>query len=257
MDFFPLSITFYRSLSYLEAFAMRHNSKQLEQLQADLAAARAEICKLQQENAFLWKQLVQKLTTTVAPPSPSGRIISPIVYFLPRNPPIPSKRPSSPNDTSPPPPKAAKPKCDNFQLNLTTIARQFSSPAESTNFKLSHVPVRNLVRFLIHIGYETELRSQSSKFNITARDDFNPLDLLIICDHILVNGPIDCKVHRARKEFLHQICVALQRFRTPIYNAAANFFVQSGLTDLEDLASYDLAPPYKYRTGHILDHVKS
>ncbi|KAG1048806.1 hypothetical protein G6F43_008829 [Rhizopus delemar] len=117
------------------------------------------------------------------------------------------------------------------------------------------VSYTNLVSFLIHIGYETELRSQLSKFNITVRDDFDPLDPSIIRDPTLVNEPIDRKVHHARKAFLHRTRVALRRFRTPVYNAVANFFVQSGLIDLDDLASYDLAPPYKYCTGHILDYV--
>jgi hypothetical protein len=48
----------------------------------------------------------------------------------------------SPNNTSTPPPKIAKPKRNNSQLSLTAITRQFSSPAEPTGFKLIHVPVR-------------------------------------------------------------------------------------------------------------------
>ncbi|KAG1143590.1 hypothetical protein G6F37_006799 [Rhizopus arrhizus] len=142
--FFPLSIAFYRFLSYLEEFAIHHNSKQL---QAGLAAARAEIGKLQQENAFLRKQLVQKLSTADTPPSPSGRTTSPIISFLSRNPAIPFKRPSSPNNTSPPPPKVAKPKRDNSQLSMTAIARQFSSPAELTSFKLNHAPMRHCLLY--------------------------------------------------------------------------------------------------------------
>ncbi|KAG1448861.1 hypothetical protein G6F55_010438 [Rhizopus delemar] len=248
---------------------MHHSSKQLEQLQADLAAAHAEIRKLQQENAFLRKQLAPKPSITNIPPSSSGCTISLTV----------------PSSLIVPPSHIAKPKRDNSQPSLTAIARQFSSPAKPTGFKLIHVPIRhrlplqqlrsnlrrlhintrqildihypdrNLVSFLIHIGYETELRLQLSKFNITVRDDFDPLDPSIILDPTLVNEPIDHKVKHARKAFLHRICVALRRFRTLIYNAVANFFVQSDLIGLDDLASYDLAPPYKYCTGHILDHV--
>jgi hypothetical protein len=73
-------------LPYLEAPAILYNSKQLEQLQSDLAAAHAEIHKLQQENFFLWKQLALKPSTTDMPPSPSGRTTSPAVSSLPRNP---------------------------------------------------------------------------------------------------------------------------------------------------------------------------
>ncbi|KAG1152982.1 hypothetical protein G6F37_006820 [Rhizopus arrhizus] len=146
---------------------------------------------------------------------------------------------------------------------MTAIARQFSSPAEPIGFKPIHVPVRyclplqqlrsnlrrlhinvcqildihcsdrNSVSFLIHIGYETELRSRLSKFNITVRVDFDPLDPSIIHDPTLVNKPIDRKVQHARKAFLHRICVALRRLRTLIYNAVTNFSVQSGLIDLE------------------------
>jgi hypothetical protein len=184
----------------------------------------------------------------------------------------------SPNSASPPPPKVTEPKCDNSQLSLTVIANQFSSFAEPTGFKLIHVPVRsrlplqqlrsnlrrlhinprrildiqysdrNLVSFLIHIVYEAEVSSQLNKFNITARDDLNHLDPSIIRNPVLVNETIDCKIQPARKSFLHRICTALQRFRAPNYNAVANFFVQSGFIDPEDLASYGLAPLYRYRT---------
>ncbi|KAG1454504.1 hypothetical protein G6F55_007572 [Rhizopus delemar] len=272
-------------LPYLEVLVMYHSSKQLEQLQADLAAAHNEIRKLQQENTFLRNQLAPKPSITNIPPSPSGYTISPTVSFLSHSSPSSCKRPPSPNNASTPLPKVAKPKRDNSQSRLTAIARQFSSPAEPTGFKPIHVPIRhrfplqqlrpnlrrlhintrrimdihysdrNLVSFLIHIGYETELRLQVSKFNVTVRDDFDPLDPSIIRDPTLVNEPIDNKIQHVRKAFLHRICVALRRFRTPIYNAVANFFVQSGLIDLDNLASYDLAPPYKHCTGHILDYV--
>ncbi|KAG1140070.1 hypothetical protein G6F37_003471 [Rhizopus arrhizus] len=62
----------------------------------------------------------------------------------------------------------------------------------------------NLVSFLIHIGYEAEIRLQLCKLNITARDDLDPLDPSIICDPALVNEHIDRKVQLARKSFLHK-----------------------------------------------------
>ncbi|KAG1147193.1 hypothetical protein G6F37_004286 [Rhizopus arrhizus] len=117
-------------------------SQQLQLLQTDLATAHTEIRKLQQENAFLRKQLAPKPSITGIPPSPSGHTTSPTLSSLPRNHPTTSKRPSSPNNASPPPPKPAKPKHDDSQLSLAAIARQFSSSAEPTNFKLIRVPVR-------------------------------------------------------------------------------------------------------------------
>ncbi|KAG1151894.1 hypothetical protein G6F37_003887 [Rhizopus arrhizus] len=152
-------------------------------------------------------------------------------------------------------PKSAKLKRDNSQPSLTAIARQLSSPIEPTSFKLIRVSIRchlslqqlrcnlcrlhinthrvldihyldgNLVSFLIHISYETDLCSQLNKFNITVCDAFNPLDSSIIRDPTLVNEPIDCKVQHVHKAFLHQIRATLQRFSTLIYNAVTNFFV--------------------------------
>ncbi|KAG1052092.1 hypothetical protein G6F43_005754 [Rhizopus delemar] len=163
--------------------------------------------------------------------------------------------------------KIAKPKRNNSQPILTAIVKLFSSPAELTGFKLMHVPIRhrfplqqlrsslrrlhikthrilyihysdrNLVSLLVHIGYETEFRPQLSKFNITVRDAFDPLDPSIIRGPNFVNEPIDCEVQHACKTFLHRVCVFLQQFITPIYNSVANFFVQAGLIDLEDLTS--------------------
>ncbi|KAG0746927.1 hypothetical protein G6F57_008180 [Rhizopus arrhizus] len=60
-------------------------------MQADLTTARAEIQKLQQENAPLRKQLASKSSTTDIPPSPSGRTTSPAISSLLRNLLIPSK----------------------------------------------------------------------------------------------------------------------------------------------------------------------
>ncbi|KAG0767877.1 hypothetical protein G6F16_004095 [Rhizopus arrhizus] len=177
----------------------------------------------------------------------------------PKVPTLPSEQLLNPSRcASTPLPKIAKPKHDNSQPSLTAIARQFSSPAEPTSFKLIHVPVRH------HLPLQ-QLRSNLRRLYINTRQildihysvrvDFNPLDSSIIRDPTLANVLVDCKVQCARKTFFHRICVALRRFRTSIYNAVANFFVQSGLIDLDELASYDLAPPYKYCTGHILDHV--
>ncbi|KAG1457647.1 hypothetical protein G6F46_007651 [Rhizopus delemar] len=149
----------------------------------------------------------------------------------------PSPSPPSPNSASPPPLKVTKPKRDNSQLSLTII----SSPSTTIALQPS-----NLVSFLIHIGYETELRLQLSKFNNTVRGDFDHLDPSIIRNPTLINEPIDCKVQHTRKSFLHRIYAILQQFMVPDYNAVANFFAQPGFIGLEDLASsaYVVSPPW-------------
>ncbi|KAG1628547.1 hypothetical protein G6F44_011881 [Rhizopus delemar] len=193
-----------------------------------LSCSHVEIRKLQQENGFLRKQLAPEPSTTDIPPSPSGRITSPTVSSLSRSSPSSYKLFPSPNNASTSLPKIAKPKRDKSQPSLTAIARQFSSPSKPTSFKLIHVPIRhclslqqlrssvcrlhvntrrildihysdrNLVSFLTHIGYETEIRLQLSKFNITVRCNFDPLDPSIIRDPTLINEPIDRRLQHAR-----------------------------------------------------------
>ncbi|KAG0781285.1 hypothetical protein G6F57_002294 [Rhizopus arrhizus] len=71
----------------------------MQQLHADLTVTRAEIRKLQQENASLRKRLTWKPQTIDTSPCPSGRTISSAFSALPHNPVVPSKRPPSPNNT--------------------------------------------------------------------------------------------------------------------------------------------------------------
>ncbi|KAG1036225.1 hypothetical protein G6F43_013086 [Rhizopus delemar] len=89
--------------------------------------------------------------------------------------------------------------------SLSAIARQFSSPTAPSSFTFIHVPIhrrlpihrlranlrdlhintrrildiqysdRNVLSFLIHTGFEPELRFQLYKHKITIRDDFDPL----------------------------------------------------------------------------------
>jgi hypothetical protein len=62
-----------------------HHSKQIQQLQAELAIVHAKIHKLQQENTFLRKHLAPKSSITDILPSLSGCITSPNVSSLSRN----------------------------------------------------------------------------------------------------------------------------------------------------------------------------
>jgi hypothetical protein len=69
---------------------MHHNSKQLQQLQADLAAVHAEILKLQSYNKRMLSygnNLLQSCQPQTSLPSPSGRTTSPAVSSLPHGPP--------------------------------------------------------------------------------------------------------------------------------------------------------------------------
>ncbi|KAG1455416.1 hypothetical protein G6F46_008151 [Rhizopus delemar] len=192
---------------------MHHNSKQLQQLQADLAAAMLRYATVNHRHPTfsIWTHHIANRFLSLSRSSPSSY-----------------KRFPSPNNASTSLPKIAKPKRDKSQPSLTAIARQFSSPSKPTSFKLIHVPIRhclslqqlrssvcrlhvntrrildihysdrNLVSFLTHIGYETEIRLQLSKFNITVRCNFDPLDPSIIRDPTLINEPIDRRLQHAR-----------------------------------------------------------
>ncbi|KAG1149772.1 hypothetical protein G6F36_014701 [Rhizopus arrhizus] len=157
--------------------------------------------------------------------------------------------------------------------SLAAIARQFSSPTAPSSFKFIHVPIhrrlpihqlranlrelhinarrildiqysdRNVVSFLIHTCFESELRSQLYKHKITIRDEFDPLSPSISHDPALLNESIERKTKLARHVFLQRLGSAFRRLKAPLYNAVTNYFLQSGLIDLNFLKSFDLAPP--------------
>ncbi|KAG0819571.1 hypothetical protein G6F17_000339 [Rhizopus arrhizus] len=105
-----------------------------------------------------------------------------------------------------------------------------------------HYSDRNVVSFLIHTGFEPELRFQLYKHKITIRDDFDPLSPSIIRDPTLLNESIERKTKLARHVFLQRLGSAFRRLKAPLYNAVTNYFLQSGLIDLNFLESFDLAP---------------
>ncbi|KAG1101647.1 hypothetical protein G6F40_011499 [Rhizopus arrhizus] len=157
--------------------------------------------------------------------------------------------------------------------SLAAIARQFSSPTAPSSFKFIHVPIhrrlpihqlranlrelhinarrildiqysdRNVGSFLIHTCFESELRSQLYKHKITIRDEFDPLSPSISHDPALLNESIERKTKLARHVFLQRLGSAFRRLKAPLYNAVTNYFLQSGLIDLNFLKSFDLAPP--------------
>ncbi|KAG1569653.1 hypothetical protein G6F50_006183 [Rhizopus delemar] len=113
---------------------------------------------------------------------------------------------------------------------------------------------RNVVSFLIHTGFEPELRFQLYKHKITIRDDFDPLSPTIIRDPTLLNESIERKTKLARHVFLQRLGSAFRRLKAPLYNAVTNYFLQSGLIDLNFLESFDLAPPYSHHNP-LLDKI--
>ena len=118
---------------------MSPNNKQLQRLQAKLAAASNEIRKLQQENALLRQQLALSLSppSTVSPPNEYASLptASPQSSSSTTN-----KRPHSPHNVASPPSKVSKPRYNTSHHNLTAIAKQFSSP--TSGFKFIHLPIQ-------------------------------------------------------------------------------------------------------------------
>ncbi|KAG0815834.1 hypothetical protein G6F18_012982 [Rhizopus arrhizus] len=88
----------------------------------------------------------------------------------------------------------------------------------------------------------------------TIRDDFDPLSPSIIRDPTLLNESIERKTKLARHVFLQRLGSAFRRLKAPLYNAVTNYFLQSGLIDLNFLESFDLAPPHNYHNP-LLDKI--
>ncbi|EIE81480.1 hypothetical protein RO3G_06185 [Rhizopus delemar RA 99-880] len=68
--------------------------------------------------------------------------------------------------------------------------------------------------FLIHYGYENELREQLRKVHILVRDDFDPLDPENARDPEFINAPTHRKAEHTRWAFLQRLGPALCRFKT-------------------------------------------
>ncbi|KAG1559802.1 hypothetical protein G6F49_003260 [Rhizopus delemar] len=245
----------------------------IQRLQNELAIANTKIHQLQQENASLRKQVSPEPTPTAnsSPPSDST--------------PSSSKRPRSPsNDAAPPTTKVSKLPKPKTKHSLAAIARQFSSPTAPSSFTFIHVPIhrrlpihqlranlrelhintrrildiqysdRYVASFLIHTGFEPELRFQLYKHKITIRDDFDPLSPTIIRDPTLLNESVERKTKLARHVFLQRLGSTFRRLKAPLYNAVTNYFLQPGLIDLNFLESFDLAPPYSHHNP-LLDKI--
>ncbi|KAG1157679.1 hypothetical protein G6F37_006493 [Rhizopus arrhizus] len=82
----------------------------------------------------------------------------------------------------------------------------------------------------------------------------NPLSPSIIRDPTLLNESIERKTKLARHVFLQRLGSAFRRLKAPLYNAVTNYFLQSGLIDLNFLESFDLAPPHNYHNP-LLDKI--
>ncbi|KAG1052662.1 hypothetical protein G6F43_005209 [Rhizopus delemar] len=128
------------------------------------------------------------------------------------------------------------------KLAADSIAKQFSLP--TTGFKFIHLPIqcrlplnqlrsslhrlhintrrilniqypdRHVVSFLIHYGYENELREQLRKVHILVRDNFDPLDPENVRDPEFINAPTHRKAEHTRWAFLQRLGPALCRFKT-------------------------------------------
>ncbi|KAG0803556.1 hypothetical protein G6F20_013423 [Rhizopus arrhizus] len=164
----------------------------VKQLQAELAAAKAEITRLKQQNASLLERLAHA-SNAVASKKPASTLVS--------NPPVspPLTSPSLASETSSQPKspqKAAKLKSSTPLPSQMAAAGTFSVRSTNHGYKFLYLPIRrrlpigqirsrlrqlnintrrilnihysdrDLVALLIHNDYETELRSLLKKFEI-------------------------------------------------------------------------------------------
>ncbi|KAG1055838.1 hypothetical protein G6F43_002232 [Rhizopus delemar] len=164
----------------------------VKQLQAELAAAKAEINRLQQQNASLLERLAQD-PPTIVPTCVSTAAVScsPASHSS-----LQLKLSTKPSKSKYAPPLPSQ----------TAAAHTFGSPSTNQGFKylylsiqppLSirqicsllrrlhinsnrvldiHYPDRYLVALLIHNNYEAEVRSQLEKFKIPLHNNYDSLD---------------------------------------------------------------------------------
>ncbi|KAG1517857.1 hypothetical protein G6F46_000457 [Rhizopus delemar] len=203
----------------------------VKQLQAELAAAKAEINRLQQQNASLLERLAQAPSTTVPkrvpiatvprpPASPSSLQLKP-----------PTKRPPPPELESTPLQKASKSKYAPPLPSQTAAARTFSPPSTNQGSRVLDIcyPDRHLVALLIQNYYEAEVRSQLEKFEIPIHDDYDPMDPNDLRNPYYDDFDQDEKECAAWSVFTQRVIRAIRRLNGPIQRAVARFFVDKGI----------------------------
>lgn len=246
----------------------------VKQLQAELAAAKAEITRLKQQNASLIERLAHA-SNAAAPKKPASTLISPPPELPPPTSPSlasqsslqpkpPQKRPPSSDLDSPPLQKAAKLKASTLLPSQMAAARTFSVPSANHGYKFIYLPLRrrlpigqlrshlrqlnistrrilnihypdcHLVALLIHNDYEVELRSQLKKFKIPIQDDYDPLDPSNLRDPEYDDWDEANRTTAARGLFLCRILHALDYLKGPVKHAVANFFANKGYLDRND-----------------------
>lgn len=245
----------------------------VKQLQAELAAAKAEITRLKQQNASLLERLAHA-SNAVASKKPASTLVS----NPPVSPPLTSpslasetsSQPKSPQKRLPPsdlgssPQKAAKLKAFTPLPSQMAAAGTFSVRSTNHGYKFLYLPIRrrlpigqirsrlrqlnintrrilnihypdrDLVALLIHNDYETELRSLLKKFEIPVQDDYDPLDPSNLRDPKYDDWDEADRTCAARGLFLCRILRALDHLRGPIKRAVANFFANKGYMDRGD-----------------------
>ncbi|KAG1596801.1 hypothetical protein G6F47_007878 [Rhizopus delemar] len=231
----------------------------VKQLQAELAAAKAEINRLQQQNASLLERLAQSPSTTVPKRVP--------IATVPRPPASPSSLQLKPPTKRPPPPelesvplqKASKSKNAPPLPSQTAAARTFSPPSTNQGFKYLYLPIqrrlpirqirsllrrlhinsnrvldihypdRHLVALLLHNDYEAEVRSQLEKFEIPIHDDYDPMDPNNLRNPYYDDFDQDEKGCAAWSVFAQRLVRAIRCLKGPIQRAVARFFVDKGI----------------------------
>ncbi|KAG1453939.1 hypothetical protein G6F55_007872 [Rhizopus delemar] len=185
----------------------------------ELAAAKAEINRLQQQNASLLERLAQAPSTTVPkrvpiatvprpPASPSSLQLKPLI-----------KRPSPPELESTPLQKAFKSKYAPPLPSQTAAASTFNI----------HYPDRHLIALLFHNDYEAEVRSQLEKFEIPIHDDYDHMDPNNPRNPYYDDFDQDEKECAARSAFTQRVIRAIRRLKGPVQRAVTRFFVDKGI----------------------------
>ncbi|KAG0764393.1 hypothetical protein G6F16_006911 [Rhizopus arrhizus] len=230
----------------------------VKQLQAELAAAKAEITRLKQQNASLLERLAHA-SNAIASKKPVSTLVS-----SPTGISSTYKRPPPSDLGSSPPQKAAKLKASTPLPSQMAAAGTFSVRSTNHGYKFLYLPIRrrlpigqirsrlrqlnintrrilnihysdrDLIALLIHNDYETGLHSLLKKFEIPVQDGYDPLDPSNLRDPKYDDCGEADRTCAARGLFLCRILRALDHLRGPIKRAVANFFANKGYMDPGD-----------------------
>ncbi|KAL4209314.1 hypothetical protein AB4K20DRAFT_1969898 [Rhizopus microsporus] len=202
------------------------NKNTVKQLQAELAAAKAEITRLKQQNASLLERLAHAFNAAT-PKKPASTLVSSPLIFPPLT------FPSLTSGTSSKLPSLKIPL--SFLVKWLLLAPSVSPLSIMAISSYTPLPLyRSTTLSLASTDYQHPAVS-STNLGFPYRDDYDPLDPSNLHNPIYDDWDEMSRTTAAHSLFLCRILHALDYLKAPVKQSVASFFANKGYIDRGNL----------------------